>query len=976
MMSLNRFRTASLLRLVLAALLATASLPANSEKLLSQYVQTQLTAKSGLPQNSVAAITQTRDGYLWFGTEEGFARFDGIRFTTFSILNSKGLRDNFIQALTADADGSLWIATRSELTRFRDGRFQSMIVADNPIYTVFAARNGKIWVGSQDHLYSIDHGKTHVYTIHDGCTFTEIHDIAEASDGSLWLASAQGLVRMKGGQFRLFTQQDNLPENTILRIAPAADGSFWLATRRGLAHWNGRILNDFEADRLPPGGRISSLVLDRKGSLWIGYEHNGIARLTTQRVAHASIMCYSHADGLPSDDVAKIFEDRAGAIWIGLQEGGAVEMNEGLFESYGQKEGLSEDIVWSVLQARDASLWVGTNSSGLNHILPNGRVRLYSARDGLPQGAINGLLESHDGSLWVGLEHGYLAHVMGDRIVRYRDPSSNDGRIASILEEPNGDLWLAFHEIDGLVRFRNGHFEHFKTPGLLNVAAFAPDGSIWLGSDHGGVIHVVNGTNVTFTTGNGLLSNFAQAVYVDKDGVVWAGTSPGGLNRIKNGKVTTYSIVEGLYDLTVGAIVEDDHGNLWMTCNKGIFRVRKSELNDFADGKISHIHSIVYGTSNGLRSAECNFGATPAAWKGRAGRLFFATMGGVASIDPTQSQIISPPPTVIVESALANNQPVSFDRGFSAGPGSTDLELRFTAPDFDSPEEVRFRYRLIGFDGDWVNAGQRRQAFYTRLPPGRYRFEVQASQSTGEWGAPAPFISIYIQSYFWQTAWFRVVCGIAFVLVLLVSHHLRTRYLRRRTLELEHHVDQRTEQLRSAIRAAEQAQFALREQASKDGLTNLWNRRTIFEILDREIDHSHADRTSVCVVMADIDRFKQINDTYGHQAGDMVLEAVSQCLSDLKGPHDSIGRYGGEEFLMVMPGCSLESALSRSEELRRKIEGLTLHFGSTMIGVTCSFGVSGGCKLSRAQELVGRADAALYAAKREGRNQVQSGVSA
>jgi len=175
MSSLNRVRIAGLLRLVIAVLLVTASLPAHSEKLLSQYVQTQLTAKIGLPQNSVAAITQTRDGYLWFGTEEGFARFDGIRFTTFSILNSKGLRDNFIQALTADADGSLWIATRSELTRFRDGRFQSMIVADNPIYTVFAAKDGKIWVGSQDHLYSIDHGNTHVYTRADGCDFTEIH---------------------------------------------------------------------------------------------------------------------------------------------------------------------------------------------------------------------------------------------------------------------------------------------------------------------------------------------------------------------------------------------------------------------------------------------------------------------------------------------------------------------------------------------------------------------------------------------------------------------------------------------------------------------------------------------------------------------------------------------------------------------------------------------------------------------------------
>jgi len=961
-----------MLVLALLGLCLNGPIAANSETLLSQYVQTQLTARSGLPQNSVAAVTQTQDGYLWFGTEEGFARFDGIRFATFSILNSKGLKDNFVQALAADADGSLWIGTRSELTRYQNGQFQSIIAADNPIYTVFAAKNGTVWVGSQDHLYSVDRGKARLYGARDGCTFNEIHDIAEAPDGSIWFASAQGLVQLREGRFKLFTQRDNLPENTILKVASASDGSLWLATRNGLAHWNGRLLEDYPAARLPPHARISSLILDRKGALWIGYVHNGIARLTVPPHGTASVMRYLHRDGLPSDDVSKIFEDRAGDIWVGLAQGGAVEMREGLFESFGQKEGLSEDVVWSVLQARDASLWVGTNSTGLNHVLPDGKVRVFSTRDGLPEGAVNGLLEAQDGSVWVGLEHGYLSHLVHNRITTYRDPISTDARIASILEDTNGDLWLGFHESDGLVRFRNGHFEHQKTPGLLNVAAFAPDHSIWLGSDHGGVTHMVNGANVSFTTADGLLSNFAQAIYVDKDGVTWAGTSPGGLNRIKNGKITTYSIAQGLYDLTVGAIVEDDQGNLWMTCNKGIFRVRKSELNDFADGKISSIHSVVYDSADGLRSAECNFGATPAVWKGRNGRLYFATMGGVASIDPTLSQIVPAPPVVTLESVFANHQPISFSHGITAGPGSTDLEFQFTASDFASPEEIKFRYRLLGFDGNWVGAGDRRQAFYTRLPPGNYRFEVQASHGTGEWGPISRPIFIRLKPYFWQTAWFRLACGLAFLLTLLTSHHFRTRYLVRRNLELERHVNQRTKQLQSAIRAAEDAQVALKEQASKDGLTKLWNRRSIFEILDREIDRSRREQTPVCVVMADLDHFKQINDTYGHQAGDLVLESVSQCISDLKRPYDSIGRYGGEEFLMVLPGCSLEHASNRSEELRRMVEDLTIRLGSTTLHVTCSFGIAGSDTPATAEELVAQADSALYAAKRAGRNQIQT----
>ncbi|RXH54755.1 ligand-binding sensor domain-containing diguanylate cyclase [Granulicella sibirica] len=962
-----RVRRAKYLATLLIVLVSFSSVIFASESKLTQYTQTELTDRNGLPQNSVASVTQTRDGYLWFGTQEGFARFDGIRFTVFNTLNSRGLKDNYIQLLASGLDGSVWIGTRSGLTRYREGVFRSYITADTPLTTLFASRDGSIWVGSAGRLYSVKDDQVRLYGAKDGLPCNDIRGIAETPDGTMWFATAQGLMSLKDGRFRLYTTTDGLPDSNILRIVASHNGSLWLATPKGIAHWDPGhgLLENIATASMPSHARISSLLVDHEGMLWVAFMHSGIASFSK-----GSLTGYTHRDGLPSDDVSAIYEDRANHLWIGLAEGGAVELREGLFESFGEKEGLSENMIWTVLQARDGSVWVGTNSTGLNHVTKDGKVRVFTTRDGLPDGSVNGLSEARDGSLWIGSEHGILSRLFNGHITSFRDAESPDARIASILEDRNGDLWLSFHELNGLVRFHDGKFEHYKSPGLLNTSVFAPDGSIWLGSDHGGVTHFSSGTFTSYTTANGLLSNFAQAIYVDPEGVTWAGTSPGGLNRIKDGKITTYSVAQGLFDLTVGAIVEDDSGNLWMTCNKGIFRVSKKELNDYADGKISSIHSIVYGTPDGMRVAECNFGASPSIWKGENGRLWFATVAGVASIDPRLGQVVPSPPPATVESVVVNQKVVPFQREVIAGPESTDLEIQFTAPDFVAPERIRFRYRLRGFDPNWVEVGPRRQAFYTRLPPGHYFFEVQAAHGEGEWGPSAPGIKLRMTPHFWQTGWFRLSCGLLLILISVVTYRIRTGYLVRRNAELEQRVLQRTAELQKATRAAEAAQAALHEQATRDGLTRVWNRRSIFEILEREIDRSRREDGDVCVVMADLDHFKQVNDTHGHQAGDCVLQEVARRISGLMRPYDSVGRYGGEEFLIVLPGCTQADAFTRAEEFRQAVYGIPIPFGQKSVTATCSFGLAAAVNAANCEEMVAAADEALYVAKRTGRNKV------
>jgi diguanylate cyclase (GGDEF)-like protein len=956
-----------LLVLLVTFILSSVSLP--SQKAITQFVQTSLTVENGLPESSVGAVAQTRDGYLWFGTEEGLARYDGLRITVFETASHKTLRDNFIQTLAAGRDGSLWVGTRSTLTQLKDGEFHTYFTTQSPLSKIYEAQDGQVWVGSLDGLYAVQGKNIRLYTTRDGLPSNAISSIVQSVDGTLWIGTLNGLASLKNGKFRSYSSGDGLTTDPIRSLTVSSDGSLWIATATSrLVRWKDKLLETVPPAHLPQHDQIASLTEDQHGTLWIGFDHSGIASLHS-----GELFTYTTRQGLPSDDVTQIIEDREGHLWVGMAEGGAVELRDGIFSNFGKQEGLSDDMVWSVLQARDQSLWVGTNSKGLNHVDKDGKVRVYTMRDGLGGDSIFGLMESSDQSLWIGSERGALNHLDHGRITVFNDPASLGHRITSILQDPSGDLWLAFHEENGLVRFHQGSFQHYTVPGLLNTATFAPDGSIWLGTDHAGVSQFRNGSVTSFTTQNGLLTNFAQAIYVDRDGVVWAGTSPGGLNRIKNGHVTTYSMDQGLFDPTVGAIVEDDAGYLWMTCNKGIYKVSKRELNDYAEGRVSAINSIVYGTADGLRSDEANFAADPSVWKGRDGRLFFATIAGVASVNPAHSQTTISEPSPLIESVLFNRHPISFAQGAVAGPGGGDLEIQFTTPDFVAPRRIQFRYRLHGADTDWIEVGDRREAFYTKLPPGHYLFEVQGASGAHVWNSNVARLVIVLKPHFWQTNWFQGICVVVLLLLAAAMYRLRVRVLVQRNRELEDRVLSRTTELQDALRLAESAQLALRERATKDDLTKLWNRRAIFEFLAKELIRAKRKSSPVSVLMADLDHFKLVNDTQGHFTGDQVLVEVAARFARLTRLYDFAGRYGGEEFVIVLAGCSVADGLKRAEDFRCAIAGTPILTGSGPVEVTCSFGVAEDCGNSSAEELINKADEALYCAKRAGRNCVHAG---
>jgi diguanylate cyclase (GGDEF)-like protein len=476
----------------------------------------------------------------------------------------------------------------------------------------------------------------------------------------------------------------------------------------------------------------------------------------------------------------------------------------------------------------------------------------------------------------------------------------------------------------------------------------------------------------TYTERDGLANLSLTSVYVDPDGTVWAGTMLGGLNRLKDGKITRYSIEQGLSDSTVGAIVKDSEGYLWLSGTRGIMRVGLNELNDYAAGRIDKVSARTFGYAEGLRATECNMKAHPAAVRDAGGRLWFATMSGLAMIDPRHPGLEASAPRPIIEGLFANGREVKAgEKGLRIEPGQNVLSVRFATPTFVAPEETQIRYRLVGFQDAWIRGDPRQQVPFANLSPGHYLFELRAANSDGVSTGATATLSFDVLPHFYETSWFRIITLIGLLLGVWLCLRLRTRLLLRKNQELEQLILEKTSEVRLALESAEESREMLRELASRDTLTGLLNRRAIFEMLETQILQCADEGRPLTILMADIDHFKAINDTWGHQAGDDVIREVSRRLSQGVRRGDAVGRYGGEELLILLPDAPLELGMERAERLREAVCLTPVEIESCSIKVSCSFGLTFIQPGSSVAEIVGHADAALYQAKRDGRNCVR-----
>jgi len=936
-------------------------------KELTQYVLSSWSLQNGLAQKTVMGVEQTTDGFLWLATEEGLVRFDGRTFLTFDEKNAPNLGDRFVRSLAAGPDGSLWIGTRSGLVRYRDGKFDSFRNTPETridIYDLCAARDGSVWFSSDRGLRHLQGNVLRNYTTSDGLPSNSIGALAEGADGTLWVATGKGLVSFRNGHFATYSLWDGIPGPPAEALAIGNNGTIWVGTRDGqVGRWRMGKITTWWNGRVTKGVRVNCLREDRNGNLWIAFQDTGLARMRNR-----SFELFSERRGLPGSSPDWILEDRESNLWVGWEDTGLSMLRDGRFTNIGKPEGLSSNSVTSVMQAIDGSLWVGTRGEGLDH-LQGKNVRVFSRKDGLPDQTTLGLLQQDDGSIWVGSGSGSVSVLNDNHVSTIRLEGPLTPELPALAEDHAGNIWLGFDMPDGLFRFRDRHLEPLFLEGRVKGLSVAPDGSLWIASYLQGLVQFKNGIFRTYAAQDGLSSTFLTSVYADAQGTVWSGTALAGLNRWKNGRITHYSTDQGLADNNVGAVIEDDVGYLWLAGQRGISRIPLKDFDDYAAGRLAKLRSDSYGYADGLRSVECTSSAQPAVIKDKSGKLWFATTAGLAMIDPRNILVNNVLPVAQIENITFDGKQVPPLRNpIKLGPGNGRVEVSFAIPSFVAPDRMQVQYRLIGVDHNWIDAGVRRSATYTNLAPGSYRFEVLASNNNGRGSDKAVAKEFRILPHYYQTSWFRSISVLALLLAAWLLYVSRVQHFVRKARGLEEIVAQRTAELRQALNEAESAKLLLRDQAMRDSLTGFWNRRVIMEMLDSEIMRCQKEHAPLCVLMADLDHFKNVNDTFGHPAGDTVLRAVSDHLRQGLRRFEAIGRYGGEEFLVLLPRCSPATAAERAETLRQSIQASAVPIDQRNITVTCSFGVAEYISGSGAQQLVADADSALYCAKSNGRN--------
>lgn len=825
----------------------------DSGKRISQYVHDVWKSDDGLPENSVQTILQTHDGFIWLATQEGLVRFDGVRFTVFDKGNTPEFTINDVWTLFEDSSGCLWIGfDGGGLLAYKGGKFipftaTAGLSPNSNVWAIAQDRKGSIWVGTKDEgLRSIQGGKVTAYSTKNGLPSDAITSIVEDPRGGLWIGTFLGLVSMQNGRIKVFSRQDGLSNEIVRALWIDHQGNLWIGTDGGGLNvlQDGKFTSYTHADGLS-NDFVKSIREDRDGNLWTATD-NGLCRLH-----NGAFACYTSKEGLSGDSLYFVYEDRDGSLWTGANGGGLNRFRDGSFTSFSAREGVYDGVVWTIIQDRDGYYWIGTNGGGLIRYR-DGTSTVFTTKDGLSSDSVRTLFQDNQGDLWIGTNGGGLNRYRGGKFQVFRagDGLANDF-IRTLYQDHEGNLWIGT-DGGGLSRYTGGRFTNFSTKDGLSNDFIRPiiedrDGVLWIGTRGGGLNRFKDGHFTSFGPAQGLSSDQLLSLYSDQEGTLWIGTRSG-FNRYKNGKFTAYTTRDGLFDDLAFSILEDRSGYLWISCNKGVFAVSRKELNEVADGQAKTLHPMTFGKPDGMRSGECSGGNQPAAFQASDGRLWFPTVEGVSRVDPASLHSVQTSPPVYVEGVAADDVPVAnvLDsvKDVVLPPGEGKLEFHYTALSYVDPLKTLFRYRLDGFDRQWVDAGTRRDAFYTNIPPGHYLFRVTTGRA-GVWNSTGAALRVYLKPHFYQTLWFYGFCGLVVLFLGTGAYRVRVNQMKAREKDLLSLVDERTrglvlekEKAEKALEENEKARMSAYLQAQELETLNL-----IVQAINREISIENVSRS-------------------------------------------------------------------------------------------------------------------------------------
>ncbi len=756
-------------------MLAVPAIPLDPGKSMTQYAHRIWGQEEGLFQPTIYSILQTRDGFLWLGTQDSLIRFDGVHFREFAE-GASILHGSLIRAMAEDKQGNLWVGSLgSGLVRITPGgRVEQYSIKNGlPSDTVFGLTtdpDGSVWASTNEGLAQISSGHVRVFTGADGLPSKRIRTTCRASDGTRWVADLDsGLARWDGSS----AASEMLKGRNVTALVCAADDSVWAGTPEGLIHVSGsRVVTYTKASGLPDD-EVSALAEGPNGTLWIGTK-DGVSRLSERNIS-----VYRTRDGLSHSEVLALCTDREGTLWAGTKNG-LDQFTDGKVTPYTVNEGLSSNDVGPVLEDNSGYLWVGTSGRGLNSF--DGQVfRTVTTRDGLDSDIILSLALDPSGDLWVGTGLG-LNRIHGHRVIAsFTEADGLRGhQVRSLFVDAHGTLWIGTES--ALQRFENGRFVAAQTPGspkrsgviALNGGRTTP---LFASFETPGLLVLRDGQLSPYPLET---THAVDCFFIDRlNRTIWMGTLGSGLLRWKEGHISRVYVKDGLYDNRIYSILQDAKSNLWLASSKGIFRLSLQELNDFSDGRRKTVTSLPFTT--GQLRFECRPGVQPAACRTKDGRLWFATTSGLVVLDPNHLGANEIAPPVAVTAMLINGKRFSPHGEPHLKPSDpNNIEIRYAGLSFISPEKVGFRYRLAGYDRAWTDAGARREAFYTNLPPGYFEFQVEAENADGIWSAQPAVLKFVVEPKLYQRRWFFPFLVLALGLTVATWYRFRIRRLRSR----------------------------------------------------------------------------------------------------------------------------------------------------------------------------------------------------
>ncbi|MET0289201.1 MAG: diguanylate cyclase [Pseudoxanthomonas sp.] len=971
----------------------------------------RITTQEGLPHEAVSALTQDADGVLWIGTFGGLARFDGHRMTVFSQPSGDPdghLPDGYVRALLALDDGRVLVGTNTGgvvVYQPRTRRFEPMGLGPTQsltlkIFSIRHAQHGKVMVTTEEgvDLYDPATGKTAPIPLRGfpRAHSPRIFNALEEADGTLWLAANPGLFVRRPGHaaFERVTGQGDfartLDEDLVWALHRDRRGRLWVGTGQ-----SGVIVIDGDGRQWSPQGLYGSTTLTgsrtvrdflefQDGRMWIATDGMGMA-ISNAEGTDATILRSDRTDAssLAGDGVRQLMRDRSGNVWAATELGlSRHDDSDRVAVTIGGSESRLPELVGNrvpavMVDARQR-VWLGLSRGGVAVLdlqagtskrvdLPGAQVSQY----------IRAMMLAPDGSVWLGAQGVYRVDPDSLRVSGRVLPAIN-ARVISLSRQ--GEVVMV-GTYDGLYRVDVGtgqvrHFEHQsgEASTLVNdqVSAFSVlDGRWWMSTVGGLSSQVLGGDAFRSYRHDPMRADSLPQDYITglepdpRHGRVWIG-SFGGLSWLRaplpHGELQFHTLRKGLPDLHVNKVVADRDGNIWASTGTGVARV---------DGDDLSVRSI--GKRDGLQAGGFSHDAGAL---GPNGEVLFGSASGLIVIRPErvharmQDQRALP---LSLTGLTVNGAPRALARDdegrqhITLAQHERDLRADFALLDYRAARETAYAYRLLGFQNEWtqVEAGMPPTAVYTNLPAGQYTLQLRAITAGLNARTVQTDVPLQLEPRLHETGWARLLLVISVLGVMVLLLYVRERWSRHRAAELSRIIDSRTQELRDA-------NARLDEMASVDALTGVLTRRRVLEIAELEFADARSAGRPFSLVMLDLDAFKRINDTYGHPAGDAVLRASAHAARNTSRGQDVVGRYGGEELLICLPGAPEQGACDFAQRLRKALERLEVPVDGQVLRITGSLGVAtlepGDDGLNA---LLARADQAMYAAKRGGRNQVR-----